>query len=113
MNLPVDIAVMGTRWLRGEISAAYRNVSPRNPVGKKSEKRKIKAAGTPKDAVLDGCDDPPAMTAIQTPIPREETIINLRRPNLSTVRTPMGEHIVCQVNTEAATIFAALGVSPR
>lgn len=82
-------------------------------MGKKSEKRKIKAAATPTNAVSPGCDDPPAITAIQTPIPREETIINLRRPNLSTVRTPMGEQMVCQVNTEAAIIFAALGVWPR
>ena len=40
---PVLIEVMGTRWLKGAISDAYKKVRPRKPVGKKSENMKMKA----------------------------------------------------------------------
>jgi hypothetical protein len=111
--VPVEIAVMGTRALKGAISEAYRNVNPRNPVGKNSENMKMKAPAVPEAARLVIFDDVPAMIAMQMPMPAAENIINLRRPKRSTVSTPIGEQIVCHVNTAAPRILETLLVKPR
>ena len=128
---PVEIAVIGTRKLSGEISEAYRKVKPRKPVGKNKENMKMKAPATATAALLFVCDDAPAIMAIQQPgkhqnwtlirvlklwplpIPMAEKHINFRRPNRSTVRTPIGEQTVCQVKTAAPKILASRPERPK
>lgn len=54
----------------------------------------MNAPATATEAVFDVWLDVPAITAIQVPMPAAETIMSLRLPNRSTVRTPIGEHRV-------------------
>ena len=84
------MAVIGTRYVKGATSLAYRNVRPKNPIGKNKLKRNKKALATPKQATLLLCLIVPAMMNMQVPMPMADTIISLRRPKRSTVRTPMG-----------------------
>lgn len=63
--LPVLRLVIGTRTLSGLISAAYRKVSPRKPVGKKRLKRKIKVPAAPTAALSSVWLEVPATTAQQ------------------------------------------------
>jgi hypothetical protein len=77
------------------------------------ENRKMNAAAAPMAAMFCDCDAPPAMIAMQQPIPKAENIISFLRPNLSTVSTPMGEQMVCQVKHEAAIILAVSAGRPR
>ena len=55
----------------------------------------------------------PAIMAMQEPIPKAANIISLRRPNRSTVSTPIGEQSVCQVNTDAPKMRASTEDSPK
>ena len=105
--------VIGTLALRGLISLAYKKVRPKKPVGKNRLKRKMKAPATPTAAILFGWLDVPATTAIHVPIPAAANIINLRLPKRSTVRTPIGEQSVWNVNTLAPRTLASTSDSPR
>ncbi len=82
-------------------------------MGKKNENKKMKAPATPLSALLLVCDEVPAMIAMHVPIPRAANIISFLLPNRSTVSTPIGEQIACQVNTEALRIRAVDAENPR
>lgn len=111
--LPVLIAVIGTRALSGEISAAYRNVRPRNPVGKNKLNKKMATPATMIEALSLGAETVPAKTVMQQPMPIAAKIISLRRPKRSTVNTPIGEQTVWKVKTEAPRMRESIDVSPR
>ncbi|KAB8299253.1 hypothetical protein EYC80_001339 [Monilinia laxa] len=104
---------MGTLTLNGAISDAYRKVSPKNPVGKNNENMKMNTAATTTHEVLDICEEAPAIIAMQDPIPKAANIINFLLPNRSTVKTPIGEHRVCQVKTEALRMRDVCADNPR
>ena len=82
-------------------------------MGKKKQKRKMKVAAAAIAPVFCSCDDVPAVIAIQTPIPSAEKIMSFLLPKRSIVKTPRGEHRVCQVNTEADIILAVVPDKPR